>query len=210
MDNSWRPAATIQTMSSPRLVLRALQRRDYDAWMHLRWVNAQWLKPWDPTDPTGQAPSTSYRQMLRTQRRAASHGLGYSWVVTLPRTGSGRGVKTDRLIGQVSLSGIQYGAARTASIGYWIDHGHAGQGLTPEAVALVCHHGYETLRLHRLEINVRPENQASLRVVRKLGFRDEGLRERYLHIDGQWRDHRTFALNREDFGTSIFEHTNEQ
>jgi len=52
--------------------------------------------------------------------------------------------------------------------------------------------------LHRVEVNIRPENAASLRVVEKLGFRDEGLRERYLHIDGAWRDHRTFALTVED------------
>ena len=52
--------------------------------------------------------------------------------------------------------------------------------------------------LHRVEINVRPENSASLRVVDKLGFRAEGLRENYLHIDGEWRDHLTYALCDED------------
>jgi ribosomal-protein-alanine N-acetyltransferase len=55
-----------------------------------------------------------------------------------------------------------------------------------------------TLGLHRMEINIRPENAASLRVVDKLGFRDEGLRVKYLHIDGAWRDHRTFALTSEE------------
>ena len=206
MHNSWWQASPIPTITSQRLVLRGLQMRDYDAWMHLRWVNAQWLKPWDPTDPSGTAAPTTYRQMLRSQRRAAAEGTGISWVITLPTEQS----REPRLIGQVSLSGIQYGAARTASIGYWIDHGHAGQGLTPEAVAMVCHHSYQTMGLHRLEINIRPENSASLRVVEKLRFRDEGLRERYLHIDGDWRDHRTFALNREDFATTIFEHMNEE
>ena len=53
-----------------------------------------------------------------------------------------------------------------------------------------------------MEINIRPENAASLRVVEKLGFRDEGLRVRYLHIDGAWRDHRTFALTSEDLPES--------
>ena len=47
-------------------------------------------------------------------------------------------------------------------------------------------------------MNIRPENAASLAVVRKLGFRDEGLRPHYLHIDGAWRDHRSFALTAED------------
>lgn len=206
MKISWFSTARIPPLTSARLRLRGLRPKDYDAWMHLRWANAQWLKPWDPTDPTGNAPEISFRQMLSTQNRAAATGSAYNWAVTIPLPGK----RADRIIGQVSLSGIQYGAARTASIGYWIDYGHAGRGFTPEAVAAVCHFAYHTLNLHRIEINLRPENQASLRVVEKLGFRDEGMRLRYLHIDGAWRDHRTFALNREDFGRSIFEHMNEQ
>lgn len=206
MKNSWWPANRIPPLASERLRLRALTPRDYDAWMHLRWVNAQWLKPWDPTDPTGGAPETSFRQMLRAQQRTAAQATGFNWVITTKPAEA----RTDRIIGQVSLAGIQYGAARTASIGYWVDHAHAGRGFTPEAVGLVCDYAYTKLNLHRLEINIRPENQPSLRVVEKLGFRDEGIRRRYLHIDGQWRDHRTFALNREDFGRSIFEHMNEQ
>jgi ribosomal-protein-alanine N-acetyltransferase len=54
------------------------------------------------------------------------------------------------------------------------------------------------MRLHRIEIAIRPENEKSLRVVEKLGFRPEGLRPRYLHIDGDWRDHLVFALNAEE------------
>ena len=52
----------------------------------------------------------------------------------------------------------------------------------------------DVLELHRVEINIRPENAASIRVVEKLGFRYEGLRERYLHINGDWRDHYSYAL----------------
>jgi ribosomal-protein-alanine N-acetyltransferase len=59
-------------------------------------------------------------------------------------------------------------------------------------------HCFREVGLHRVEVNIRPENTASLRVVEKLGFRSEGLRERYLHIDGDWRDHLTFALCAED------------
>ena len=54
------------------------------------------------------------------------------------------------------------------------------------------------VRLHRVEVNIRPENAASLAVVRKLGLRDEGVRERMLHIDGAWRDHRSFAITVEE------------
>ena len=87
---------------------------------------------------------------------------------------------------------------RSAAIGYWVSQHVAGQGITPTAVALATDHCFGVLGLHRVEVNIRPENAPSLRVVEKLGFRDEGLRERYLHIQGAWCDHRTFALTTED------------
>ena len=54
------------------------------------------------------------------------------------------------------------------------------------------------LRLHRIEIVIRPENAASLRVVDKLGLRYEGSRPAFLHIDGAWRDHEVFVLNADE------------
>ena len=76
--------------------------------------------------------------------------------------------------------------------------GTAPAGLAPLALAGLVDHAFYGLGLHRVEVNIRPENAASLRVVTKLGFRDEGLRRGYLHIDGAWRDHRIFALTAED------------
>jgi ribosomal-protein-alanine N-acetyltransferase len=68
----------------------------------------------------------------------------------------------------------------------------------PAAVALATDYCFRTMRLHRVEIHIRPENTPSLRVVEKLGFRYEGVRPRFLHIDGDWRDHRSFALHAEE------------
>jgi [ribosomal protein S5]-alanine N-acetyltransferase len=52
--------------------------------------------------------------------------------------------------------------------------------------------------LHRVEVDIRPENAASLRVVEKLGLRREGFYERFLDIDGGWRDHVAFAVTVEE------------
>ena len=74
----------------------------------------------------------------------------------------------------------------------------AGRGIIPTAVALAVDYCFGSVGLHRIEITVRPENERSLRVAQKLGFRSEGLRPRYLHIDHEWRDHLVFALNAEE------------
>ena len=83
-------------------------------------------------------------------------------------------------------------------VGYWVDQARAGRGIAPTAVAMATDHCFEALGLHRMEINIRPDNGPSLRVVEKLGFRDEGRRERFLHINGEWADHRSFALTSEE------------
>ena len=63
---------------------------------------------------------------------------------------------------------------------------------------MVGAHTFDPVRLHRLQAGIRPENGPSQRLVERLGFRSEGLLRRYLDIDGDWRDHRCYALLAED------------
>ena len=98
------------------------------------------------------------------------------------------------LAGQITLGGITYGALRSAHIGYWIDERYAGRGIVPSSVRLIVRHAFDQLRLHRLEINFRPENEASRRVAEKCGFVYEGERKSFLYIDHGWRDHLSYVL----------------
>jgi ribosomal-protein-alanine N-acetyltransferase len=91
-----------------------------------------------------------------------------------------------------------FGSVSSAVIGYWVVPEVAGRGVTPTAVSLATDYLFSNLGLHRVEIDIRPENAASIRVVQKLGFRYEGLKERYIHINGAWRDHYVFALTQEE------------
>ena len=58
--------------------------------------------------------------------------------------------------------------------------------------------GISSSTLHRIEVCIRPENSNSLRVVEKLGIREVGYAPRFLHIDGDWRDHRIYAVTKEE------------
>jgi ribosomal-protein-alanine N-acetyltransferase len=98
------------------------------------------------------------------------------------------------VVGQITVSGLSFGSLASGAIGYWISEEVAGKGITPTAVALVADWCFTGLGIHRVEICIRPENASSLRIVRKLGMRYEGLRRRYIHIDGDWRDHFCFAV----------------
>jgi len=172
-----------------QILLRPLRRQDEAPWMHLRALNAGWLERWDATSPvpvTGRRPT--FGQFVRTLDRQAREGSSLPFAVEY----------AGELVGQLTVSSITYGSLHSASIGYWVSEHVAGRGIIPTAVAMATDHSFGPLGLHRVEINIRPENAPSLRVVEKLGFRDEGVRERYLHIQGRWCDHRTFALTTED------------
>jgi ribosomal-protein-alanine N-acetyltransferase len=126
--------------------------------------------------------------MIGTLRRRARAGQTMPFVLTWD----------DEMVGMLTVNGITWGSARWASLGYWVAKSHAGRSITPTAVALVTDHLLLTVGLHRVEIAIRPENAASLRVVEKLGFTEIGLARRFLHIAGEWRDHRVFQLLSED------------
>jgi [ribosomal protein S5]-alanine N-acetyltransferase len=171
------------------VVLRPLRRTDGRAWLALRAGNAVWLERWEATSPEPTAsPPPTFGQFVRTLNQQARSGASLPFAVEY------RG----ELVGQLTVATVVRGSLCSASVGYWISEHVAGRGITPTAVAMAVDHCFGPVGLHRVEVNIRPENLASLRVVEKLGLRDEGLRERYLHIQGAWCDHRTFAVTAEE------------
>jgi ribosomal-protein-alanine N-acetyltransferase len=175
-------------LSDGLIVLRPLRRRDGRTWNSVRSANAEWLAPWEATHPDGAGRPLTFGAMVRGFDHEARAGRMIPLAVQV----------NGELVGQVTVSGIVWGSLRSGQIGYWVDRGVAGHGVMPTAVAMMVDHCFFGLGMHRLEVNIRPENLASLRVVEKLGFRPEGLRRNYLHIDGAWRDHATFAITPED------------
>jgi ribosomal-protein-alanine N-acetyltransferase len=172
--------------------VRPLRLRDGAAWVSSRADNVEWLREWEATPPNGMpgvptSPAT-FVAMTRRLRRDARAGLGLPFVIELEGA----------FAGQLNVAGVTRGSLHSAHLGYWIDRRFAGRGVMPTAVALVTDHCFDAVGLHRVEVNIRPENAASRRVVEKLGFREEGLRRRFLHIAGEWRDHLSYALVRED------------
>ncbi len=174
-----------------RVGMRPPRLRDAPAWSSLRIRNEAWLSPWEPTstEPWAVRHSvSSWPSALGSLRRLARAGVVLPFMITYD----------DELVGQLTVNNIVRGALRSAQIGYWVDRDHAGRGIVTTAVALATDHCFGPVGLHRIEVDIRPENEPSRRVVAKLGFREEGYLVRYLDIDGAWRDHVTYALTVED------------
>ncbi len=171
------------------MVLRPLARGDADAWREARRRSAAWLVQWDATvPPGGSSRPASYGALVRRMNRQAREGTTYPFAIEVD------GV----FAGQVTVNNVVRGSAQFASVGYWIDERFAGRGVMPRAVAMTVDHCFGPLGLHRVEIAIRPENTNSLRVVEKLGIPEVGYAPRFLHIDGDWRDHRLYAITAED------------
>ena len=171
--------------------LQPLRRSDAQEWTRLRLANEEWLAPWEPSAPLPwreRHTPAAFRAMRRASARRARTGVSVPLAVRVD----------GRLAGQVTIDNIVRGAMRSGHLGYWIDRAVAGRGMASLAVALVCDHAFGPVGLHRLQADIRPENLRSQRLVERLGFRREGLLRRYLDIDGDWRDHVSYALLVED------------
>lgn len=167
--------------------LRIVRIKDAKQLEKLVLGNREWLRPWEATNPEGPT-RFDIRGQIRGLLRQMDNQAGLPFVIEY----------AGDIVGQLNVSNIVFGSVSSCVLGYWIAPEFAGKSITTTAVALATDYLLNIVGLHRVEIDIRPENNASLRVVQKLGFRYEGLKERYLHINNDWRDHFVFALTHEE------------
>jgi ribosomal-protein-alanine N-acetyltransferase len=185
-------AAVIPTLQDGPVTIRPIRVRDARQLERELLDNRAWLARWEASSPYGPSQFDA-RSSIRNLQAHGRAGEGLPFAIEYQ----------GEFAGQLNVSGITYGSLSSAALGYWVSQRFAGKNVTPTAVALATDHCFFTLGLHRMEICIRPENGPSLRVVEKLGFRYEGLRRRYIHIDGDWRDHFCFALVAEEVRTGV-------
>ena len=171
--------------------LRPPESGDWSAWVALRGQSRAFLTPWEPAWPADTLTRSSFTRRVRRQMAEWRDDLTYSFL-TFDRVGR-------RLVGGLGLGNVRRGVSQSATLGYWVGEPFARRGYTTEAVSLVLDHGFGQLELHRVEASCLPNNEASRRLLEKLGFTCEGLARGYLRIDGVWRDHLIYALLREDW-----------
>ena len=185
--------ATPLRLYGRRLMMRPLAANDFREWSEVRRRNHDWLTVWEPSrqphhaDPVLDRGAFTSRCLQRDRDRAS--GTAYQF-----------GLFVDQHVaGEVNINNVVRGAMQSATIGYWIDQAHAGQGYVAEAVVVVLQFAFEQLGLHRVEICIVPRNERSRRIVEKLKIRDEGVALRYLEINGVWEDHIRYGITAEEW-----------
>lgn len=179
------------TLSHGKVQLRPFERSDATRWSRVRVANESWLAHWEPLSGvpwrTANSPA-GFKAMYRDLRRSAKDGLAWPFAVCYDGL----------LVGGMTVGNIVRRAFCSAHVGYWIDQEHAGRGIAPTALALICDHAFTSGALHRIEVNIQPHNGPSRRVVEKLQFREEAHYKSYLYINGGWRDHIGYSMTVED------------
>ena len=183
----------LPTLEHRLVTARGVRVRDSRALDKALGSNRAWLEPWEATTPLIRPGTLDTKSSIRGLLKAAKEGTALPLVL----------LHDHDVVGQLNVSQITYGSLSSATLGYWVVEKVAGRGITPVAVAMATDYLFFEKGLHRMEVCIRPENTASLRVVEKLGFRYEGFRRRYIHIDGKWADHFCFAVVVEEVPTGV-------
>lgn len=172
--------------------LRIVRPRDAKNLERLVLSNREWLRPWEATNPHGPT-SFDFKAQIKALLRQMEANEGLPFLIFYK----------DEMVGQLNVANILHGSVSSCVIGYWVIPQVAGRGITPTAVALVMDYIYNFVGLHRVEIAIRPENKASIRVVEKLGLRLEGVKKNFIHINNDWRDHNIYALTSEEVSEGV-------
>lgn len=177
------------------VALRPVKLRDGSDWSRLRIRNRDWLVPWEPTAEgnwSARHHRSNWPALYSVLKAEARRGVLLPFVIEVD----------GEYTGQLTIGNVQRGAVRCAWIGYWVDKEWTGRGVATAAVALGVDHAFGPVGLHRLEATVQPANVASRTVLTNVGFRHEGVLQRYMDVNGRWRDHDLFALTTEEIMSS--------
>ena len=177
------------TTTATRVLVRRAEPADEQPFLAAVRRSVDFIRPWNPVsiDPA------AFRRLLEDDPTFVAY-------LVLERANGD-------VAGKVTVNGIQRGAVCSAALGYDAYLPYAGSGRMAEGLRLVIDRCFTAdrkggLGLHRVEVNVQPDNARSLALARRVGFRHEGFSPRFLWINGGWRDHERFALTVEEWPVS--------
>ena len=178
-------------LTGERVFLRPPKRRDALKWQKLRMSSKSFLVPWEPSWDASSCTRRAYLRFFKNSNYLANMDRAYSFLI----------FKTDdkTLLGGINIGNVRRGVSQSASLGYWIGEKHSRNGYMKEALKLLIPSLFIDLRLNRIEAATLEENIASKNLLKKIGFKKEGVLRKYLKINGTWRDHILYGLLENDF-----------
>jgi ribosomal-protein-alanine N-acetyltransferase len=156
----------------------------------LRSESRPFLTPWEPVWADDELTRGAFRRRIKRYQKETRQDSAYVFFVLRE--------SDDALLGGCTLSNVRRGVTQCCTLGYWVGSSFANQGYMTLAMKVLIPFIFRTLGLHRIEAACLIGNDASRKLLMRIGFRQEGLARRYLLINGEWADHLLFALLKEE------------
>ena len=182
-----------KVIRSRRLVLRPLEISDYLQWFdaYVNGLPAQ--SHWDKEPKRSSDCSKSYFKKLIVRHQKLATQDDYYWFGVFEK-------KNNNLVGAIDFDIFVRSSHQFANFGYFIFNRHWGNGYGQEAATVGLKIGFKQLKLNRLEAAINLDNKKSIRLVKAIGMRKEGIKKRYWFEYGKWVDHFVYVANPEDIG----------
>ena len=149
------------------------------------------LVPWEPSWDASSCSRRAFIRYFKNSNYLANMDRAYSFLIFK--------IDDNTLLGGINVGNVRRGVAQSASLGYWVGVNHARNGYMKEALQILIPTLFIDLRLNRLEAATLEENVASRNLLKKIGFKKEGVLRNYLKINGSWRNHVLYGLLENDF-----------
>ena len=176
-------------LEGTNVILRNLTPADAEELLQYYKKNKKHLEPFEPVKDSDFYTIESQRKNLNKSYREFFNGVTVELGI----------FKEKRLIGKIKLSRILHGSFKNGMLGYSIDEEEQGKGFMKESVKLFLKYAFDECELHRIEASALLDNKKSRGVLDACGFKMLGVNEKYLLINGKWRDHATYYILKEDF-----------
>lgn len=173
-----------------QLVLRTLSVDEAPLLQDYLERNRAFLEEWEPKREDGFYAIDNIRNIIKSETEVNVSKNGLSLYIFKK--------EENRIIGNIKLNNIVYGVFLSCFAGYKLDKKEQSKGYMTEALGEMVRIAFEEYKLHRIEANIMPRNKASIRVVEKAGFVNEGTSRKYLKINGKWEDHEHYVVLNED------------
>lgn len=174
---------SLVNIASKNLQIRSFAPDDAEELLDYYIRNKEHLRPYEPARDNSFYTYEVQKDILLESYKQLLSGSSFDFGI----------YKNNKLIGKAKISNIVYGVFKSGILGYSIDKDEQGKGYMAEAVEHLLDYSKEELDLHRIEASVLLDNDKSKRVLFKCGFKEIGINEQYLFINGSWRDHFTFC-----------------
>jgi ribosomal-protein-alanine N-acetyltransferase len=172
-------------LEGQRIYLRTPLMEDYLEWRRLRQGSKSFLQTWEPLWSIYEFERNTFKHRIKAYNKQIRQSNAYPFFIFKK--------DSNTLIGGINLTDVKRRSSQSANLGYWMGVPFNNQGFMSEAVNTVVNYAFHGLNLHRIQASCIPHNAASIQVLRKNHFVEEGLGRSYLKINGSWQDHLLFA-----------------